>query len=143
MPTVRGIDANQFVTHTSKRYENGHAPSLEGGPDLYGHCLRIDVCLWPGSSEHSSRRITGLISDNLFGHVNYFDVSGRGCSSHFKHEARPDINISQEALGDQFREWSADSRILRIATLLQPGTISLSDHVRSVVKRIAPQCVTT
>jgi hypothetical protein len=80
MRIIRGIDAFQFVTHTSKRYGNSPAPWLQGLPDLHGHCLRIDFRLWPGSSELSSWLITGLISDNLFDHVKYLNVSGRRCS---------------------------------------------------------------
>jgi hypothetical protein len=143
MRIIRGVDVHQFVTHTSKRYGYSPAPSLEGVLDLHGHRLRIDSCLKPGSRELSSRRITGLISDNLFDHIKYLNVSGRRCGGYFKHEARPDIEISQEALGGQYGEWPADSRILRIATLLEPGTIPLSDHLRSVVQRIAPQRIST
>jgi hypothetical protein len=80
MRIIRGVDAHQFVTHTWKRYGNSPAPLLEGVPDLHGHCLRIDFRHWTGSSELSSRRITGLISDNLFGHGKYLNVSGRRCS---------------------------------------------------------------
>ena len=84
MRIIRAVEAHQFVGDSVKWYENSPAPSLEGLHHLRGNCLRIDFRVESGSSELSSQRIVGLIldniSDNLFVHVKYLNVSGRRCS---------------------------------------------------------------